>query len=333
MMALRAAARATPKSFASANLLIGGVLRPAEHGATADVVDPASGAPFTTVPEASARDLDEAVRAAAAAFPAWAATDWGERRAALADAADRLEARGDEFAVALTKEQGKPLGAARGEVAACVAGFRHTSEADLLAPTVVHEDKARRYEIHYAPRGVVAAITPWNFPLLMAKNKLAEALLSGNSCVLKPSPYTPLTATMFGEIARESFPPGVVNVVTGGDALGAALVAHESVATVSFTGSVATGRAIASAAAPDLKRVVLELGGNDAAIVLSDADVEAVAPRIFGAAMYNSGQVCIAIKRVYAHDSVRGALVAKLGELAEAAVVGDGHTRVRNSQL
>ncbi|MEV4257116.1 aldehyde dehydrogenase family protein, partial [Spirillospora sp. NPDC049652] len=174
------------------------------------------------------------------------------------------------------------------------------------------------------PLGVVAAITPWNFPLLLAAWKLGPALLAGNTVVLKPSPYTPLSSLLLGEALRDVLPPGVLNVVSGGDELGAWMTAHPVPRKISFTGSVTTGKRVAASAAPDLKRVTLELGGNDPAILLDDVDPAAVAAKLFGAAFTNNGQVCSAVKRVYAPEAIYDDVVEALAARAREAKVGDG---------
>jgi acyl-CoA reductase-like NAD-dependent aldehyde dehydrogenase len=165
---------------------------------------------------------------------------------------------------------------------------------------------------------------PWNFPVLLAIWKIGAALLTGNTMVLKPSPYTPLTALRLGELLRETLPPGVLNIVSGGDALGPRMSSHPGLDKISFTGSTATGRKVMESAAASLKRLTLELGGNDAAIVLDDANVAEIAEPLFWAAFTNSGQVCVATKRLYVHDAVYDELLAALGEIAARVNVGDG---------
>lgn len=177
-----------------------------------------------------------------------------------------------------------------------------------------------------SPLGVVAGITPWNFPPLMGAWKIGEALMTGNTFVLKPSPYTPLTSLVMAEAMADVFPPGVLNIVSGSDELGRWMTVHDDVAKISFTGSTRTGKAIQAAASGTLKRITLELGGNDAAVVLSDADVKEVAPQIFQNAMMNTGQVCIAVKRAYVHESKYNEFVDAVTEAAKQsqAVFGDG---------
>eukprot|EP00944_MAST-04C_sp_MAST-4C-sp1_P000976 g976.t1 len=221
-------------------------------------------------------------------------------------------------------EQGKPLAFATGEVAQTVRKCYSLSEKNMLKPEVVSEDKRGRVELHYVPRGVVGGITPWNFPLAMAANKLFPAVITGNTVVLKPSPHTPLTTVMMGEIAVEAFPPGVMNILSGGNELGRWIVDHPDIVHISFTGSAATGKNIMRSAAGTLKKLTLELGGNDAAIVMPHTNIDEVAPQIFGSAMFNSGQTCVAIKRVFVHESQYEEMVKKMGEIANAAKIGDG---------
>jgi acyl-CoA reductase-like NAD-dependent aldehyde dehydrogenase len=199
----------------------------------------------------------------------------------------------------------------------------YTASLDLPAE-VLQNNPQGRIEIRRKPLGVVAAITPWNYPLMLGMWKIAPALLAGNTIVLKPSPYTPITTLMLGEILRDIVPPGVLNVISGGDELGSWMTSHPIPRKISFTGSVETGKKVAAAAAPDLKRVTLELGGNDAAIVLSDVDLASVAPKIFWGAMENSGQICSAIKRVYVPQEMYAPMLEMLGELAKGVKVGNG---------
>jgi acyl-CoA reductase-like NAD-dependent aldehyde dehydrogenase len=197
--------------------------------------------------------------------------------------------------------------------------------ADLELPReVIQDDDAAFAEVIRRPLGVVAAITPWNFPLILASWKIAPALLAGNTMVLKPSPYTPLTTLRLGELLRDVLPAGVFNVVSGGDELGAWMTSHPVPRKISFTGSVATGKLVASSAAPDLKRVTLELGGSDPAIVLDDVEPSDIADKLFWGAFSNNGQICSAIKRVYVPEARYAEYVDALAECARGVVVGDG---------
>ncbi|MGQ0622267.1 MAG: aldehyde dehydrogenase family protein [Panacagrimonas sp.] len=302
-------------------LLIGGKLIPGES--TMDVINPATGKVFATCPRGSADQANAAVAAAKAAFPAWSSASVQTRRETLGKFADALQARSEDLSRLLTQEQGKPLADARMEVGGGIAFIRYFSAMELK-PKVLEDSKHRRVEQHRKPLGVVAAIIPWNFPLLMVCGKLGPALVTGNTIVVKPAPTTPLSTLLLGEIASEVMPAGVINVVTDQNDLGGLLTSHPDVRKVSFTGSTATGKKVMASAADTIKRVTLELGGNDAAIVLDDVDPKQAAPALFGAAFHNSCQVCIAIKRLYVHESIYDGMVDELSKLANAAVVGDG---------
>ncbi|MFJ8945154.1 aldehyde dehydrogenase family protein [Streptomyces sp. NPDC102395] len=287
------------------------------------VENPATGTVFAEAPDCTAAQLDEAVAAATAAQPGWAALTEDERRSHLLECGKLLASVADETARLLSAEQGKPLGAALAEVELAAGWFGHTAELSLPVEKLVR-DASCDITLTREPYGVVAAIAPSNFPIILAMCKVAPALLAGNTVVLKPSPQTPLSTLRIGEVLQDCLPPGVLNVVSGADALGESLTTHPGVRLVSFTGSVDTGRTIARHAAGRFTPVVLELGGNDPAIVLPGADVDAIAPALFGAALANSGQFCAAVKRVYAPRELAGRLAERLADLAGRAVVGDG---------
>src|SRR5580692_11735466 len=281
-------------------------------GATFGVKNPATGEVFAQAPECSRQQLDAAFDAASKAQRDWK-SDEAVRRQTLLKMADVLLASGAELAPVLTSEQGKPLGDANIEVFAAAIWCQYFANLET-PPQVIQDDAQARVEVVPRPIGVVAAITPWNFPLTLAFWKIAPALLAGNTMVLKPSPYTPLTTLKVGELLRDVFPPGVVNIVSGGDDLGAHMTTHPVPRKISFTGSVETGKKVAMSAAPDLKRVTLELGGNDPAIVLDDADPAVVASAIFAGAFNNNGQVCSAIKRVYVPEALYDDVVEGLAQ-------------------
>ncbi len=289
---------------------------------TFDVLNPATGAVHARAPECSGEQLQAAMSAAAAALPAWSG-DEAARRESLAAAAKAIHEAAKDLGSEITAEQGKPLREAGYEVMAAEGFFQYCANLELPREVIQDDDRAF---VEVVPRalGVVAAITPWNFPVSSACMKVAPALLAGNTVVLKPSPFTPVATLRLGELLRSVLPPGVLNVVSGDDALGARMTEHPAVRKISFTGSIATGKRVAAAAAPDLKRVTLELGGNDPAIVLDDADVDAVAGGIFWGSFGNSGQICSAIKRVYVPESLRGRLVDALADRARSVKVGDG---------
>jgi acyl-CoA reductase-like NAD-dependent aldehyde dehydrogenase len=303
-------------------MTIGGSAASAER--TFAVINPATGEEFAEAPECTQNQLDMALDAAQSAYGSWR-SDLGARRAAMHAAADALFAASDEIGPILTAEQGKPLHDAKLEVLGCGVWFKYFAELDL--PTeVIQDDERALVRVLRRPLGVVAAITPWNYPLVLASWKLAPALLAGNTVVLKPSPYTPLATLKMGEVLSAALPPGVLNVVSGGDDLGRWMSAHPLVRKVSFTGSVRAGKQVAASAATDLKRVTLELGGNDAAILLDDVDPAAIAEKLFWGAFQNNGQVCVAVKRVYAPEAIYDDVVESLAEQARAVKVGDGMT-------
>jgi acyl-CoA reductase-like NAD-dependent aldehyde dehydrogenase len=287
------------------------------------VINPATEELLASCPLATREHLDRAVAAAQRAFPSWSGAAIEERKRALATIAGIIEANADELARLLTQEQGKPLHESTMEVKGTAMFFRYFSSRDLPV-NVLDDSPNRRVEIHRTPLGVVAAIVPWNVPLGLAAFKLPPALLAGNTVVLKPAPTTPLTALRLGELVKDVLPPGVLNIITDGGEIGPALTSHPGVRKLSFTGSTATGRRVMQSAAADLKRVTLELGGNDAAIVLHDVDPERIAPAIFGTTFRNAGQICVSIKRLYVHEAVYDAMCDALAELANAAVVGNG---------
>jgi acyl-CoA reductase-like NAD-dependent aldehyde dehydrogenase len=307
--------------MAGFKLLIGGKL--VDGDMTMDVINPATGEAFATVPRASVRQADEAIAAAKVAQPAWARVPYAERQQMLIRLADAIAARGEEFARLLTQEQGKPLPEAQGEVAWSDGFLRHYASLEL-PDRVIQDDASGYIAVKHRPLGVVVGIIAWNFPLLVALWKIGPATLAGNSIVLKPAPTTPATALLLGEVCAEVFPAGVVNIITDANDLGPHLTQHPDVAKIGFTGSTATGKRIAASGADGLKRVTLELGGNDPAIVLDDVDVRETAKAIFGNAFLNCGQVCLAIKRAYVHADIYDAMAAELARLAEEAIVGDG---------
>ena len=286
------------------------------------VINPATEEVFAYAPECSVQQLEAAVAGAQRAFGSWR-RDEAARRKLLLAAAERLSTKVNEIARTLTLEQGKPLAQATGEVSGAVAQLK-AAAAMAMPHEVLQDTDKSKIEIDYRPYGVVAAITPWNFPILIAMSKIAPALLAGNTVVLKPSPYTPLATLQLATVLNEVLPAGVLNVISGSNEIGAKLTAHPLVKKISFTGSVATGKRVAAAAADDLKRVTLELGGNDPAIVLGDIDVDQMAPRLFWSTFFNCGQVCLAVKRIYVHESKFQPLTAALAKLAQSTAVGDG---------
>jgi acyl-CoA reductase-like NAD-dependent aldehyde dehydrogenase len=301
--------------------LIGGEL--VDGAREMDVINPATGKAFAKCPVADEAQLDAAVAAAKAAFPAWAARTQDERAELIVKLADALQEQSADIARLLTSEQGKPLDQAGMELMICGFTLKTFAAMRLEPRTISENEKSRVYEIR-KPLGVVAAITPWNFPLMMVVHKVGPALLAGNTVVVKPAATTPLTTLKFGEICQRILPPGVVNVICDQNDLGDKLTSHPDVDKISFTGSTATGKKVMEAASRAVKRVTLELGGNDAAIVLDDVDPVATAQKIFSAAMANAGQVCLAVKRAYVPDAIYDAFCDELARLAGEAVVDEG---------
>ena len=302
-------------------LLIDGVL---QAGATSfDVVNPALATPFAQCPKADMAMLEAAVGAAKRAFPDWAATSIEERAQLVEAVAAALEARVSEFAALLTSEQGKPLDQSVKEIRGSV-GVLRAFAAMRLTPRVLRDEGGNRVMEHRTPLGVVAAITPWNFPLILLANKVGPALVAGNTLVCKPAPTTPLTTLLFGELCQQILPAGVINIICDENELGPALTAHPYIAKISFTGSTGTGKKVLASSAGSLKRVTLELGGNDAAIVLDDVDPRHIAGKIFEGAMRNAGQICVAIKRAYVPEALYDIFCDELARLARDAVVDDG---------
>ena len=302
-------------------LLIDGELVDGED--SLDVINPATGAVFARCPAAGKAQLDHAVTIARRASKAWSAKSFEERAAAIKRMAAGLRAHQEPLAELLTREQGKPVGQSRDEIGRAASQSEGMTNIRVPVETLL-EDAERRIELHYRPLGVVGIITPWNAPINLAVGPLVSALYTGNTVVLKPSPYTPLCTLKLGELLGEIFPPGVVNIIAGGDELGQWMTEHPGLDKISFTGSVATGKKVMASAAGTLKRVTLELGGNDPAIILDDVDPQKVAQKLFFACFVNSGQVCMAIKRIYAHERIYEALCEALAEEARKARVGDG---------
>ena len=303
------------------SLLIDG--EPASAPSSLDVINPATGQVFARCPAAGRDELDRAVAGARRAFPSWRDLSYAQRADHIRRFCDSLKQHQDELARLLTMEQGKPLSQAKDEITRAATQSEGLTKIPI-APEVIEDNAQRRIELQWFPLGVAGIITPWNAPINLAAGPLTSALYTGNCVVLKPSPYTPLCTLKLGELAREHFPRGVVNVLAGGDDLGRWITEHPGIDKIGFTGSVEAGKQVMAAAAKTLKRVTLELGGNDAAIVLDDVDPKAIAPKLFFASFVNSGQVCMAIKRIYAHERVYDAICGALADEARKAKVGSG---------
>ena len=297
---------------------------------TFSVINPATGAPFADVAAGDISHLEAAVTAARNAFPAWSGTADTERQRLLHAIGDALQTNMPALMELVTRESGKPLKGLNGvgagmEVGGAIAWTHAT--ADLTLPVeIIQDNEEARIEVHRKPLGVVGSIPPWNWPLLIAIWHVIPALRAGNTVVIKPSALTPVATARFVELANEILPPGVLNIITtrSDSGVGPAMAKHPGIDKMVFTGSTATGRKIMQDAAANLKRLTLELGGNDAGIVLPDVDPKAIAPKLFSVTFHNSGQTCACLKRLYVHESIYEELCGELAKLAKGAVVGDG---------
>lgn len=289
-----------------------------------EIINPFDGKPFATAPDCSASDVDDAVAAARAAFPSWSKTSWDERRTLIRKCGGLLQSNRDDIAALLTREQGKTFKQAVGELFGCQARMDATLALESPNEPARKSGKTKILK-KYLPIGVVACIVPWNFPLLLMHFKLFQALLAGCCVVMKPSEYVPLSTLEVARLYNTVLPPGVFNCISSSSPeIGRTLVEHPGIDKISFTGSTQTGVAIVQSSAPSLKRVTLELGGNDPAIVLPDCNPETVAKVMLMRIFLNSGQVCIAIKRIFVHESIYDRFCAALGSLAKKLPVGDG---------
>ncbi|WP_417226620.1 aldehyde dehydrogenase family protein [Amphritea sp.] len=296
-------------------------------GETLDVINPSNGEPFAQCPLANPALVDQAVNAARRAFPQWSATSDEARNGLIHQLGQLLEQHQEELETLICQETGKPRGGlnfvgATMELMGSI-GWTHVTADITLADEIIQDDDELFVKAYRKPLGVVASITPWNWPLMIAIWHVIPALRAGNTVVIKPSEKTPLATLRFVELANTVLPKGVLNIVTGYGDVGGALVAHPEVNKIIFTGSTPTGKAIMASAATSLKRLTLELGGNDAAIVLPDIDINSVVPQLFGAAFHNNGQTCACLKRLYVHESIYDEVCQALAEQAKAVVVGD----------
>lgn len=312
----------SPLSGIRSGLIIGNQEILTEY--TLPVINPATEALVSESPLASKAHLEMAISAARQAQRTWQAESFDQRQQCLLQFAQEMENRQSELAELLCLEQGKPQhSAAHDEVGFAIGWLRDMSSQRLTTHTL-DDTGDQKIELDYQPLGVVGAILPWNFPVALAIWKLGATLLTGNTLIMKPSPYTPLTGLLLGKLAQSVFPEGVVNVLTGDDSLGQWMVEHPHIHKISFTGSVATGKRVMAAAAQHLKPVTLELGGNDPAIVLPDADLDKVIPSLFWGAFGNSGQWCVGIKRLYVHARIYDEVLSRLVAFSKTVKMGDG---------
>lgn len=297
----------------------------APAGEGREILDAATREVIGRAPVHTGADLDDAIARARSAQPTWDALGHGERSALLLAAADSIDANAEELARLLSREQGKPLNGpnARFELGACSAWLR-TAATTPLEPEVIIDDGEVHAELHYRAIGVVGAIGPWNWPLMITIWQIGPALRMGNTVVVKPSGFTPLSVLTLLSVMNEVLPADVLIGVSGDREVGARLASHPDVAKVMFTGSTETGRKIIESSAGNLARLTLELGGNDAGIVLPGADPAAIAQSLFWGAFINTGQTCAALKRLYVHDSVYEEVISALADVAVQMPMGNG---------
>ncbi|KAF2649760.1 aldehyde dehydrogenase-like protein [Lophiostoma macrostomum CBS 122681] len=266
-------------------------------------IDPATDEPLYEVPVARQEDLDAAVEAARKAFPSWSKTSFEDRAKLLIAFADAIEENREELEKLQTLEQGKPLGLAQTEFTMTIQWLRTFATMELK-DEVLQDDEDKIVYATFPPLGVCGGIVPWNWPVLLGIGKVGPALITGNTFIMKPSPYTPYCDLKLGELGMSIFPPGVFQVLSGDDNLGPWMTEHPDIDMISFTGSIPTGKRVAASCAKTLKRYVLELGGNDAAIVCDDVEIEKCLPKIATLAFLNSGQICMLAKRIYVHEKI-----------------------------
>ncbi|KAJ6584965.1 aldehyde dehydrogenase-like protein [Mycena capillaripes] len=266
-------------------------------------IDPATEEALYEVPVATKEDLDSAVQHARTAFTAWSKTSFDERAKLLLAFADAIEENRAELAKLQTMEQGKPLSLAQNEVDLTLRWLRQFATMEIK-DVVLEDDDEKTIYTTFPPIGIVAAIVPWNWPIMLGLGKVGPALMTGNTVIMKPSPYTPYCDLKLGEIGMKVFPPGVFQVLSGEDDLGPWMTSHPGVDMISFTGSIATGKRVAASCAKTLKRYLLELGGNDATIICDDVDIGKCLPKIATLSFLNSGQICMLTKRIYVHENI-----------------------------
>ncbi|KAI3140433.1 hypothetical protein CBS147326_2134 [Penicillium roqueforti] len=267
--------------------------------------------PNPPVPVSTQDDLDKSVKAAQDAFKSWAKTSFEERRKALHAWADAIDANADGFAQTLTMEQGKPLTQSSVEVNMAGVWIRGLTAIEIT-DNVIEETEDRKIVQRHTPIGVVGAIVPWNFPILLAVGKITSAVYTGNTVIVKPSPFTPYCNLKLAELAANFLPPGVIQCLSGDESLGPLFTAHPRIQKISFTGSTLTGKRVMAACATTLKRVTLELGGNDPAILCDDVDIDVIIPKIGILSYLCSSQVCMMIKRLYVHEKMYDEFLEKL---------------------
>ncbi|KAM5341357.1 hypothetical protein ACJ41O_014388 [Fusarium nematophilum] len=286
-------------------------------------VNPSTLEPLPPIPLSGPDEVNAAVDAARRGLAVWASVPLAKRQQAVIKFADAIAGQAEGFAALLSREQGKPVSAGLLETRTSAETLKALAQLPF-GDEVLEDSDERHVLLRYVPIGVSVGIVPWNFPIGLAIFKLGPSLITGNSIIIKPSPFTPYCGLKLAELAQSFFPPGVVQALSGDDSLGPLLTSHPAVQKVSFTGSTATGVKVMQSCATTMKRVTLELGGNDAAIVCADVDIPSTAAQVTGMALYNSGQICMAIKRVYVHASIYGEFLQAAVATAKSMTVGDG---------
>ncbi|KAL2195972.1 Aldehyde/histidinol dehydrogenase [Corynascus similis CBS 632.67] len=289
------------------------------------VTDPRTEEELWPAPIASTQDFEDAVAAAQEAFKTWSLTTVAERQALLVKLADVIRDNAEELASILMRETGKSKILADIDVQAGIAQALYYSQ-NALSDEVQHEDEQQKVVATHIPLGTVAAICPWNFPLILSNIKVVSSLVTGNCVIVKPSPFTPYAVMKWAELSRGILPPGVFQVLNGGADLGAAMTTHPGIAKVTFTGTIAVGKKVMAACAQTLKKVTLELAGNNACVVCDDADLDLAVPAVASGGFFNAGQVCVASKRIYVHEKIYDEFLRRLVEEVEGryAIQDDG---------
>ncbi|KAK7719190.1 hypothetical protein SLS57_005925 [Botryosphaeria dothidea] len=307
--------------FTTFKNVVNNQLKSASNGKTRHSIDPSTEEALPEVPFSTKDDVDEAVNNARAAFPAWRDLSYDERAQKILALADGVEANQQAFQDLLVKESGKPAQTAGIEVAMTIGHLREIAKLRLPAETI-EDTEERSVVVRYTPLGVGCGIVPWNWPLLLGIGKVGSALLTGNTFIWKSSPFTPYSGLKLAELGAKIFPPGVLQALSGGDDLGPMVTEHPGIDKISFTGSTFTGKKVMESCSRTLKRVTLELGGNDPAIICDDVDLEKVVPKIGTFAFLNSGQICMDIKRVYVHEKIYDAFREALVNFTKAVKTG-----------
>lgn len=304
------------------NHVNGKLLEPLE---SLEIFNPANGQSLGLAAISNEQEVDLAVQSAKDAQKNWAKYSDKERKEIINKVAEVLQKNADYLAKLITKEQGKPLSGpgSRFEMQACI-GWTQVPASLNLEPEIIFEDNQRKDTVHRVPLGVIAAIAPWNWPLMIAIWQIIPAIRMGNTVVLKPSEYTPIATLEMVRLINQVLPAGVLNTVTGAGNIGSKLANHKSINKIMFTGSEATGRKIITASAQNLSPITLELGGNDAAIILPGTNIKAIAQDLFWGAFLNMGQTCACIKRLYVHEDSYGEVMTELGVIASQIKIGDG---------